>query len=97
MNQNTSTPDSSVPELLRCFEQELPQAPDAGAVLERYASLHPELASTLRELAEAIEMLRRRFSTPPKPEKACQDVVHFSSCLRSRPPRHVWSTTLSIC
>ena len=64
VNQNTSTPDSSVPELLRCFEQELPQAPDAGAVLERYASLHPELASTLRELAEAIEMLRHDSARP---------------------------------
>ena len=34
------------------------QAPDPGAVLERYRALHPELAETLRELAEAIEMLQ---------------------------------------
>jgi serine/threonine protein kinase/WD40 repeat protein len=66
MTQNTSTSDSSVPELLQCFEQELLEAPDAAAVLERYASLYPELAAKLRELAEAIEMLRAPFERIPE-------------------------------
>ena len=58
MTQTPTGSESSVPELLQRFEQELLQAPDPGAVLERYLSLHPELAEKLRELAEAIEMLQ---------------------------------------
>jgi serine/threonine protein kinase/WD40 repeat protein len=58
VNKTSSTPESSVPELLQGFEEELLQASDPGAVLRRYRSLHPELAETLRELAEAIEFLR---------------------------------------
>src|SRR5262249_3469550 len=49
--------ESSVPELPRGFEQELLQASEPAAVLERYEALYPELAETFRELAEAIEML----------------------------------------
>jgi serine/threonine protein kinase/WD40 repeat protein len=44
-------------ELLQRFEQELLQAADPRSVLESFRSLHPEMAATFRELAEAIEML----------------------------------------
>jgi len=60
----SSTPDSSVPELLQRFEQELLEALDPQVVLERYESLHPELAGTFRELAEAVQMLQE---TPVRP------------------------------
>jgi serine/threonine protein kinase len=66
MNPTSTASDSSVPELLQRFEQDLLQAPDPAAVLDRYLELHPELAEPLRELAEAIEMLR---ATPFQPDR----------------------------
>ena len=50
--------DASAAELLRHFEQDLIDASDPAAVLERYRALHPELHETFRELADAIAMLR---------------------------------------
>jgi serine/threonine protein kinase/WD40 repeat protein len=58
MNPTSSAYDSSVAELLQRFEQEFLEAPDPGAILERYRVLHPELAPRFGELAEAIEMLQ---------------------------------------
>jgi hypothetical protein len=58
MTQTSTDSNSLVPELLQHFEQELIQAADPHGVLERYLSLHPELAEKLRELAEAIQMLQ---------------------------------------
>jgi serine/threonine protein kinase/WD40 repeat protein len=58
MNPHSSTSESSVPETLQRFEQELLEAADPQAVLARYLSLHPELAEKLREIAEAIELLQ---------------------------------------
>jgi serine/threonine protein kinase/WD40 repeat protein len=58
MNPTSSAPDSSVAKLLQRFEQEFLEAPDPGAILERYRVLHPELAPRFGELAEAIEMLQ---------------------------------------
>jgi serine/threonine protein kinase/WD40 repeat protein len=68
MTPTPSTSDSSVPELLKCFEQELIEAPDPDALLERYRELYPELAETFRELAVAIEMLHATpFQHAPAP------------------------------
>jgi serine/threonine protein kinase len=50
--------ESSLPELLQRFEQELLEAHDRQVVLEKYESLHPEMVETLRELAEAVQMLQ---------------------------------------
>src|SRR5262249_51289716 len=50
--------DASALELLRRFEQELLEASDPAAVLERYRALHPGMYETFRELADAIAMLR---------------------------------------
>ena len=58
MTQTPTGSNSSVPELFQHFEQELLQAADPHVVLERYLSLHPELAEKLRELAEAVQMLQ---------------------------------------
>ena len=58
MNQTPTDSNSSVPELLQQFEQELLRAADPLVVLERYLSLHPEQAEKLRELAEAVQMLQ---------------------------------------
>ena len=44
MTPTSTTSDSSVPELFQRFEQELLEAPEPGAVLDRYQALHPELA-----------------------------------------------------
>jgi serine/threonine protein kinase len=57
MSSSSSTSESSVPEVLQRFEQELLDASDQQAVLARYITLHPELAEKLREIAEAIELL----------------------------------------
>ncbi len=64
MTTASSNSDSSVPELLGRFEQELLAAPDPQAVLERFQSLHPEMAESFRELAEAVQMLQE---TPFRP------------------------------
>ncbi len=67
MTQTSADSSSSVPELFQHFEQELLQAADPHVVLERYLSLHPELAETLRELAEAVQMLQAApFGQAPK-------------------------------
>jgi eukaryotic-like serine/threonine-protein kinase len=58
MTATSSTSESSFPELLQQFEQELLETPDPQAVFERYRMLHPALAERFRELLEAIEMLR---------------------------------------
>jgi serine/threonine protein kinase/WD40 repeat protein len=58
MNSTSSTSESSLPEILQRFEDELVEAPDPQPVLERYLALHPELAEKLREIAEAIELLQ---------------------------------------
>src|SRR5271165_6340450 len=66
MTQTSTDSNSSVPELLQQFEQELLEAADPRVVLDRYLSLHPELAEKLRELAEAVEMLQATpFRHPP--------------------------------
>ncbi len=59
-----SSSENSLPELLQSFEQELLGAHDPQVVLERYKSLHPALAATFRELAEAVQMLQE---TPFRP------------------------------
>ncbi|HKI17165.1 MAG TPA: protein kinase, partial [Isosphaeraceae bacterium] len=64
MTTALSNSDSSVPELLERFEQELIAAPDPQVVLERFQSLHPEMATRFRELAEAVQMLQE---TPFRP------------------------------
>ncbi len=56
--------ESSIPEPLQQFEQELLDAPDPKAVLAKYQSLYPELAESLRELAEAVQMLQETPSQP---------------------------------
>jgi eukaryotic-like serine/threonine-protein kinase len=67
MTQTSTDSNSSVPELFQHFEQELLQAADPRVVLERYLSLHPELAEKLRELAEAVQMLQAApFPQAPK-------------------------------
>ena len=68
MTTALSNSESSLPELLQHFEQELLEAPDPQVVLEKYQSLHPEMAETLRELAEAVRMLQEspfRAATDP--------------------------------
>ncbi len=64
MTTALSNSASSDPELLGRFEQELLAAPDPQVVLERFQSLHPEMAETFRELAEAVQMLQE---TPFRP------------------------------
>jgi serine/threonine protein kinase/WD40 repeat protein len=58
MTKASTDSESSVPEPLQRFEQELLQAPDPKALVERYQALYPELAENFRELAEAIDMLQ---------------------------------------
>jgi serine/threonine protein kinase/WD40 repeat protein len=76
MTQNATTSGSSVPELFQRFEEELLEAADPGAVLERYQSLHPALAEAFRELAEAIEMLHATpFQHTPEPGAAREEAA----------------------
>ncbi len=65
MTTTSSNSHSSAAELLERFEQELLAAADPQIVLERFESLHPEMAGTFRELAEAVQMLQE---TPFRPE-----------------------------
>ncbi len=46
------------PQPLEQFEQELLDTSDAGAVLERYRGMYPELFGTFVKLADAIAMLK---------------------------------------
>ncbi len=64
MTTALSNSDSSVPELLAHFEQELLAAADPHVVLARFQLLHPEMAETFRELAEAVHLLQQ---TPWRP------------------------------
>ena len=74
MTTALSDSESSVPELLQRFEQELLEAPDPQILLERYQSLHPELAEPFRELAEAIQMLQGNpFRSVPETTSSCGD------------------------
>lgn len=82
MTQTPTGSNSSVPELFQQFEQELLQAADPRVVLERYLSLHPELAEKLRELAEAVQMLQAApFGQAPK---------DGATPRRERPPDAAW-------
>ncbi|MFO0892575.1 MAG: serine/threonine-protein kinase [Isosphaeraceae bacterium] len=58
MNPTSSEPESSLPDALVQFEQDLIDAPDPRAVLEEYQRRHPGLADDLGKLAEARMMLR---------------------------------------
>jgi serine/threonine protein kinase/WD40 repeat protein len=51
-------PESSLPEPLVRFEQELLQAHDPAALLEHYRAQYPEHAETLGKMAEAAAMLQ---------------------------------------
>ena len=77
MTAASSTSESPVPELIRRFEQELLQAPDPQAVLERYLVLHPEMAGILRELAEAVQMLQAtQFRPAPETDPARSQIAN---------------------
>jgi hypothetical protein len=64
--------DSSLPEPLAQFEQELAQASDPGPVLERYRRRYPELAETLGKMAEAMAMLQETPLRQPGEAPASQ-------------------------
>jgi serine/threonine protein kinase/WD40 repeat protein len=58
MTQRSTESETSLPEPLAQFEQELLRASNREAVLERYTQLHPELGETLGRIAEAMAMLQ---------------------------------------
>jgi serine/threonine protein kinase len=77
MTAASSSSESPVPELIRRFEQELLQAPDPRAVLGRYLVLHPEQTEMLRELAEAVQMLRAtQFRPAPETEPSWDQIAN---------------------
>jgi serine/threonine protein kinase len=69
----TSTESNgSLPEPLEQFEQELAQASDPEAVLERFTKRFPELSESFRKLAEAMAMLQATPVRHAKEEQATQ-------------------------
>jgi serine/threonine protein kinase/WD40 repeat protein len=89
MNPNSSISQSSVPEILQRFEQELLEAADARAVLARYLALHSDMAERLREIAEAIELLQ---ATPfHRADDLCASLTDSSKPARFGPYRVIRS------
>ncbi|MFI5455556.1 MAG: hypothetical protein ACHRXM_08900 [Isosphaerales bacterium] len=84
-----SNSESSIPELIQRFEQELLEAADPQVVLERYQSLHPEMAGTFRELAEAVRMLQETPRPARAGKRVCRQRVQQPEAVRSVPGRPV--------
>jgi hypothetical protein len=94
MTHNSTDSESALPEPLEQFEQELRQAADSAAVLERYQTQYPELSEILGKLAEAMAMLQATPLRQPgrrdasRARRRCQPGA--VRAVQGRRPRRQW-------